>query len=226
MLLHTNTNKTLLFGCCKTAERGEILSSMTSSKDAGQTRSEITTPPGLGQAVYSAKSSTIIMTVGFGQGQEGGAAAQFARHHHVEFEPAANNCTTFFEGVCPGLYGKNQSCVDCVQAYWAAHGRGFCSKQDVHRIAAQTTSPETRRTSPAECHRRPHRRLRPPLLPLLCHRTRIALIANSRPSQLPKLTPEQLAKCQTGIIRSTDDGITFLPGGRVATLSELASRFE
>jgi hypothetical protein len=37
MLLSTNTNTTLLFGCCKTAERGGILSAMIASKDAGKT---------------------------------------------------------------------------------------------------------------------------------------------------------------------------------------------
>ena len=79
MLLSTNTNTTLLFGCCKTATRGEILSTMISSDDAGKTWSKPITPPGLGQAVYSSKSGTIIMTVGIAN-RGLGAAEQYARY--------------------------------------------------------------------------------------------------------------------------------------------------
>ena len=64
MLLATNTNTTLLFGCCKTGERNKILAKMIASKDSGKTWSKQTIPPDLGQAVYSSKSSTIIMTIG------------------------------------------------------------------------------------------------------------------------------------------------------------------
>jgi hypothetical protein len=207
MLLSTKINTTLLFGCCKLAAPSRsILSMMISSKDAGKTWSDPITPPDLGQAVYSSKSGTIIMTMDM---SSRGAARQLARYHGQASHPDKDNCTAFFDGVCPGLYGKNQSCIDCIQKDWAAHGRGTCgSKTDAHvyccpnhlpgdpahiacRLPLPTPPPTPSTPPPAPVPPNPN-----------CPDCK-------QPSQLHPLTPAQLALCRTGTIRSTDDGQTW-----------------
>lgn len=212
MLLSTNSNTTLLFGCCKTAERNVVLSTMISSKDAGLTWSDPSTPPDLGQAVYSSKSGTTIMTVHFAL--EGhGAAEQFARHAHLdaafrESPPLKPSCKDFFTGICPNLYGTNQSCIDCVEKYWNVHGRGYCSKSAVHEYCCPNHLPG----DPAHiaCRLPPPT---PPPTPPTPPPPPVPPNPNcpdcKQPSQLPKLAPSDLAKCLTGTIRSTDDGKTW-----------------
>ncbi len=62
MLASTNSNTTLLWGCCKTGVRGKVLFRMTRSTDAGRSWAQPTTPPHMGQTVYSWRTSTLYMT--------------------------------------------------------------------------------------------------------------------------------------------------------------------
>ena len=63
MLLHTNTNVTLLWGACKT-NNGGAYSQLRRSVDAGRTWTPPETVPFEGQAVYSTSTSTIVATLG------------------------------------------------------------------------------------------------------------------------------------------------------------------
>ena len=62
MLASTNSNTTLLWGCCKTGIRGKVLFRMTRSTDAGHSWAQPTAAPYLGQTVYSRRTSTLYMT--------------------------------------------------------------------------------------------------------------------------------------------------------------------
>ena len=184
MLVSTNTNTTLLYGCCKTGLRGKVLLRATRSTDAGRSWAEPTTPQHVGQAVYSRRSGALFMTAGDAKGQ-------LALQQHPDppaDSPDASPCAIALNKYCGAEAGKGAACLACEKrhpAKWAA-----CDTSKLSRFCNATAPP----VPPPKPHPRP-----PPTPPANPYKTAWA-------HELPPLTEAQLAKCESTLIKSTDDG--------------------
>lgn len=194
-LLGTNTNTTILTGQCKLAAPSRaVLLKIGRSTDAGRSWTAPVTAPYLGQTVYSRRTSTIFMTAGDAHHQgSSSAAAQLALHEteDVGDEAVASPCAVALNKYCLPERYKGETCLVCEKQHETKLVTARCtgSKLSRFRICSNTSA------HPPSPHLHPASKVDP--------------YKTSWAHELPQLSAASLAKCETTMVKSTDDGQTF-----------------
>ena len=108
----------------------------------------------------------------------------FPAHEQVGAGPS--QCAIALHKYCDATVGNTTACLACEKAHAAELKAAACTASKTSRFCGAGPKPPT------------------PPTPLNPNCTGCL-----QPWQLPPLTPQQLAKCQTGTVRSTDDGVTW-----------------
>lgn len=179
MLLETK-HSTLLYGCCKPADKkGTITSQVVRSTDNGQSWTQPTVTADTGQGVYAATIDTIIMIVGWPLANASSTSLMATRRSTTTKQQLedGNGCAYYLEKYCKADAGKHSMCTTCLAAPdHAVLKRGLCTATEVSAFCTNGTLP------PA-----------PPPVPR----------GLAWASQLPPLSPHELAGCSAGVIKST-----------------------
>jgi hypothetical protein len=179
MLLETK-HSTLLYGCCKPADekKGVITGQLVRSTDSGQSWTQPTVTTNMGQGVYSATTDTIVMIIGWPPANASTALmATRSSTTTKQLLEDGNGCTYYLEKYCKADAGKGSACTTCLVApNHAVLKRGLCTATEVSAFCTNGTLP------PA-----------PPPAPR----------GLAWASQLPPLSPHELAGCSAGVVKST-----------------------
>jgi hypothetical protein len=191
-ILVTNSNTTIICASCKPNARGAPTTSWVSrSTSAGRTWSAPVraTGPGCGDAVYSRTTNTILQTTAPPRSEVG---------EFVQGSAACSPCCEALHKYCGAFVAKGAACLRCEQQHAAALRNATACKGDpsgkMQRFCGATPPP------PSPPGPRP-----PPTPPTPPG----ALPGPIWAHQLPPLTAAQLAKCETGLSRSTDEAHTW-----------------
>ena len=215
-LLHTNSNTTIICAACKpNARDAPVVTWVSRSTSAGRTWSEPEQPPGGCGDMYSRTSNTIFRPGGLKKHGDGGGEVAAADTELIqasagslvlegEFERGGSACSPCCEALhkyCGAFASKGAACLKCEHEHAAALKNSSACADDpgdkMERFCGAAPAPPG---PPAPGpHPHPHPPPGPPIdiyKPIWAH-------------QLPQLTPAQLAKCESSLSKSTDDGQTW-----------------
>ena len=186
-IIVTNSNETLLWASCKT-NTPVTYTYLARSSSAGRTWStpehvpaELENAVSGGQPTYSRKTNTIFVTTA--------PPKQIATLSEERTQPSA--CAVAATKYCHQVEGKGASCLACEQNHRAELAKAGCTSSKLTRFC-DTPKPHPPPPGPAPPSPPPGERPQP----IWAH-------------QLPPLTAAQLAKCETGLARSTDEAKTW-----------------
>ena len=194
MLLETK-HSTQLYGCCKPADpKAPVTGQVVRSTDHGESWSKPMVTANAGQGVYSATTDTIVMIVGWPPANAssllaGGSTRSSTTQQRLEDQLEDGlGCTYYLEKYCKVDAGKGATCTTCLAApSHAVLKRGLCTANEVSAFCTNGTLP------PA-----------PPPVPR----------GLTWASQLPPLSPNGLAGCSAGVVKSTGLSGTPCPAPR------------
>ena len=180
-IITTNSNNTLLWASCKT-NTPVTYTYLARSSSAGRTWSAPEhVPPELenavsgGQPTYSRTTNTIFITT---------AAPKQIAAPDSEERSQASPCAIAAVKLCGQFEGKGASCLACEQKHKAELTKAGCTSSKLSRFCNEPPPP---RPGPPPPPGPPGERPQPVWA-----------------RELPPLTAAQLAKCETGLARSTD----------------------
>ena len=212
-LLHTNSNTTIICAACKpNARDSPILTWVSRSTSAGRTWSVPEHAPlGCG-TIYSRTSNTIFRPAGLKtQAQDGGtptsdvelvqdsASNTELKADLVRGGAACSPCCEALHKYCGAFASEGAACLKCEHEHAAALNNSSTCKGETGGGGKMARFCGARPPPPSPPTPGPHPPPGPPIdiyKPVWAH-------------ELPQLTPAQLAKCESALSHSTDDGKTW-----------------